>query len=107
MEYKEIRQFDDVLMYELQRNKIKTLTFSQMWSVCAAAAPQIPIFTGSDEVDHRSFASSLLGNIANLEHRGYVTVYRRREKIQQISLTQRGNDWLQHVTFTHQDRMGE
>jgi hypothetical protein len=102
--------FDDVLFFEMQRNKIKSLSFTQAWKVCAKAMPNLSFYKGI-EILTRQFTYHLLSAIEDLEDKTLIEVTRRGTgrfaKILQFKLTNRGNEELSRIVFTHQERMGE
>jgi hypothetical protein len=109
MTVREIKLFNDVILFEMQRNKLTMLTFSQAWNICWRAMPNLPAYTGL-KTTKRQFASELLGYIEDLESNCYISVVRRGigrfQKILEFELKTIGQEKLSKIIFTKQERMG-
>ncbi len=102
---KEIQSFDEVMLFEMQRNKLESLSFSQAWNICRRAMPYLPAY-GWNETTNRQFACELLCAIENLENSGFAEVDRRGTKILNLKLNERGIKLLSTIIFKNQERMG-
>jgi lysyl-tRNA synthetase class II len=103
----EIRSFDEVLLCEMQHNKMRSMSFSQAWRLCERAMPYLPAYGCSNikSVSKREFVSKLLSTINNLENNGRVTVDRRYGKVLFFTLTESGDRLLSQTIFKNQERM--
>jgi hypothetical protein len=113
MTYKEITNFQDVVMFELQKRMNdgaadKRLKFGEIWKLCAAAAINLP--NCPPEALKRNFSASLLWALETLETMRFIAIHTRqdgdRQKITHVTLTMAGMNYLRQTIFTHQGRMG-
>lgn len=103
----EIRSFDEVLLFEMQRNKMRSMSFSHAWQLCERAMPFLPAYGCNDikSVSKREFVSKLLSAINNLENNGRAAVDRRYGRVLFFTLTESGMRLLSQTIFKNQERM--
>jgi len=96
-----IKQLDDVLLAEMQREKRTGLSFREIKKVCKDAMPFLEAYNAADASGNR-FIHQVLSYIANLENNGLVTVSRRGKFVLSIKLTARGIETLKNTEFIEQ-----
>ena len=96
---KPIQQLDDAILAEIQSAKRTGLSIREIKVICSNAMPFLSLYHVEDR-NGRAFMHELIGNIANLENNGLVTVTRRGKFILRIDLTERGRDVLNDTTYT-------
>ncbi len=101
-----IHNFDDVILFELQQ-KLNVgawpeLTFNEIWRACEAAGKNfvIPI---NPYTNRRQFVAQIFEYIKRLELEGKIEVIMLvQDRIDHISLTDVGNEYLDNTVFTNQ-----
>jgi hypothetical protein len=112
----EIKTFMEVVLFEMQRPGKNILSFSELWAVCAKASSNIvgadphtgqPIKYNPDKWA-KPFVRDLLGALKTLEMGEIISIHTKDggTKINRITLTAHGAEYLKDIVFTHQQRMG-
>ncbi|MGD0591079.1 MAG: hypothetical protein ABSA44_09810 [Bacteroidota bacterium] len=96
---KEIRQLDDAILAEMQRENRNGLSFREIKKICRAAIPFLECY-GKEALDGNQFIHEVLGAIENLENNGIVKVTRRGKFILRIDLTDRGKELIKNTVFS-------
>jgi hypothetical protein len=104
----DIRTFEEVVLFELQRTKKNSLRFADIWSLCEAAAPHLP-----EPIDPKNekkkFISQILLALNNLKNRGTIELHTKESgaKISHLTLTRESMVMIASMNFVNQDRMGK
>jgi len=93
-----IRQFDNVILANMQRNERSNLSWRDVKRICKDAIPSIDVYRDIDP-NSSQFIHSMLGDLENLENNGLVTINRRGKFILRIDLTERGKDVIKNTEF--------
>lgn len=105
----EIRSFRYVILFEMQRFNMGTMTFSEAWKACERANDLLP--TPTNTSDRKLFAWRLHEALKVLQEEGWIhlryTSPEQDKKVKGFTLTDYGAQTLRTVVFTHQDRMGD
>jgi len=114
---REITSFDDVIMFEMQRTGKTLFTFNEIWQVCARASAHLkPIglhtglpFKYDPDKWRKAFARDMIAQIRLLEKMGLINIFTKDngERIERITLTNDGRDFLSEIIFMNQQRMGD
>lgn len=106
----EIKSFEEVILFELQKllqaNADRRLEFGQIWKSCAAASVNLENCPTVEE--KRRFAHKVLSAIENLGGTGLAALHTKGSyptRVTHITATSRGIDYLKSVVFTNQERM--
>jgi hypothetical protein len=105
-----ITNLDEVILYSLQQ-KIQSgergkLSFLEIWRACEKAAPNL-ILPFDPHRNRRQFVASVFGEIKRLEmERKIDVICLIHERIDHITLTDWGMEYLESVVFTNQKAMG-
>lgn len=108
----EIKSFQDVVLFEMQRSGKELLVFSDIWKLCLHAAPYMPIEDGVQPVEPERFAKpfvrAILSDLGALSEPAVILIHSKDggSKVSHITLTPHGRTVLAGTIFTHQDRMG-
>jgi hypothetical protein len=94
-----------VILFEMQRRKLASMTFSEAWTACERANVKLPSSTPIS--DRKLFAWRLTEALKMLEEDGWVSITYQSTKFSSITLTENGSTRLRPIIFTHQDRMGD
>jgi hypothetical protein len=100
-----IKTFADIILFELQKELMKQLTFSQMWRLYEETGEVFQINKG--RADFKNFiARDIYNAVEELEEKKLIVVIRRRvgryQRILQIDATPEGKLHLEETMFTHQ-----
>ena len=112
----EIKSFAEVILFEMQRSGKKVLSFSELWAVCSKASANIsgvdpqtgsPVKYDPDKWA-KPFVRDLIGALKTLEMGEIISLHTKDSgtKINSITLTAHGAEYLKEIIFTHQQRMG-
>lgn len=105
-----ITNFDEVILYSLQQ-KLQTgarpeLSFSEIWRACEKAAPNF-ILPYDPHRNRRQFVANIFEHIRRLELETKIDVICLiHDRIDRITLTDWGKEYLASVVFTNQKAMG-
>jgi hypothetical protein len=103
-----ISDFDDVILFELQKKvqigKLPEITFSEIWSASANAAPNFS--TPIDPYTRRYiFVARIFDALQVLTRCEFITVTTDGDdKIDSVRLTQSGIDHVSKIVYTNQQR---
>jgi hypothetical protein len=103
-----ISDFDDVILFELQkkiqRGALPILSFGEIWSASANAAPNF--FAPIDPTTRRSvFIARMMDAIATLQKIELISVITNYgDKIDSVRLTQSGINHVAKIIYTNQQR---
>jgi hypothetical protein len=105
----EIKTFEQVILYKMQQKVnealLPVMTFSDIWSACSLAGPRLPK-KYDPNTNRPEFSRHLFETLDFLSTMDLITVRTTgNDKIDSISLTDKGCLAVQGIIFSHQDRI--
>jgi predicted methyltransferase len=102
MTTKPIKQLDDAMLAEMQRENRNGLSFREIKKICKDVVPFLECY-GKEVLEGSPFVHAVLSYIENLENNGLVKVTRRGKFILRIDLTERGKELIKNTIFSDKD----
>jgi hypothetical protein len=103
----EIKTFDEVILFHMQREQKTLLYFNEIWRICEKAAPLLPSAI-HPATEPKRFVKEMLYWIGMLAEAHLILRHTKSDgqKLSHITITRDGLTMIDGVIFSNQQRMG-